>query len=64
MYVCMYKRLLVHVEKKFPQANVVNEMRIHCNDCGTTVLSNRIYYEDYFAKSKPNLLYDNYYPNQ
>ena len=43
------------VEKKFPQALLINEMNMVCNDCKSTVLINRIYYEDYFEKSKNNI---------
>ncbi|KAL9957638.1 hypothetical protein ACROYT_G034559 [Oculina patagonica] len=43
------------VQKKFPQALFINEMKMVCNDCKSTVLKNRIYYEDYFEKSKNNI---------
>lgn len=44
--------ILIGVEKKFPQATVVNELKMVCIDCNTTVYLNRLYYDDYFAKSK------------
>ena len=40
------------VEEKFPTATLINEMKIMCSECKTAVHLNRIYYEDYFAKSK------------
>ena len=44
--------ILIGVVKKFPQAAVVNELKMVCIDCNTTVHLNRLYYDDYFAKSK------------
>ena len=44
--------ILIGVEKKFPQATVVNELKMVCIHCNTTVHVNRLYYDDYFAKSE------------
>lgn len=44
--------ILIGVEKKFPQAAVVNELKMVCIDCNTTVHLHHLYYDDYFAKSK------------
>lgn len=44
--------ILIGVETKFPQATVVNELKMVCIDCNMTVHLNRLYYDDYFVKSK------------
>lgn len=44
--------ILIGVEKKFLEVTVVNELRMVCIDCNTTVYHNRLYYDDYFAKTK------------
>ena len=51
-YELMLIGILIGVEKKFPQATAVNELKMVCIHCNTTVYINRLYYDDYFAKSK------------
>lgn len=48
----MCTRCLIGVEEKFPGCILVNEMRMVCGKCKTAVNLNRIYYDEYFEKSK------------